>query len=101
MRSVSAKRAANHPIEGIHIEKIYMTARKPKTALHRVGGGHARGFTTPSQNCKNIPRKGPPPTATVLLVDPIGSKRKCKVISKWGHRVPPAGLPIKQVLGEY
>ena len=26
----------------------------------------------------------------------------CKVIrSRWGHRVPPAGLPIEQVLGEY
>ena len=26
--------------------------------------------------------------------------RGCKVIG-WGHRVPPAGLPIEQVLGEY
>ena len=24
----------------------------------------------------------------------------CKVIG-WGHRLPPAGLPIEQVLGEY
>ena len=24
----------------------------------------------------------------------------CKVIG-WGHRVPPAGLPTEQVLGEY
>ena len=24
----------------------------------------------------------------------------CKVIG-WGHRVPPASLPIEQVLGEY
>ena len=24
----------------------------------------------------------------------------CKVVG-WAHRVPPAGLPIEQVLGEY
>ena len=32
----------------------------------------------------------------------FGGERQgiCKVIG-WGHRVPPAGLPIEQVLGEY